>query len=164
MNVYGAPISNIIGFNNYERCVTKRIKGDSLEKLDILKLYSIWGLKRERKNIWETIQKDDIVIFYRNKFFISYCKVVETMDNLELSEKLWESDFSVPYRQYKYPLLIMMSNPVFCKVSFGEMNKLFGYKEGYFLRSFFKLKNLDTHFKNYTDFEKYIKSKGEVKQ
>jgi hypothetical protein len=164
MNVFGAPISNLIGFNNYERCVTKTTKEESLEQIDILKLYSIWGLKKQRKNIWGTIKKDDVVIFYRNKFFISYCRVLKTVDNLELSEKLWEPNYIVPYRQYKYPLLILMSNPTNCKVSFEEMNKIIGYKKGYFLRSFFKLKNLDTHFKSFADFEKYIKYKGEVSE
>ena len=67
MKVFGAPVSNDLGFLNYKKSVSKELIDSCPIVPEILKINSLWGLKKEKRNTWKKIEKGDYSIKYFDK-------------------------------------------------------------------------------------------------
>ena len=88
---------------------------------------------------------------------ISYCTIFNKFENSKLAETLWGSFENIHYSKYTWPLILLLSEPTECHIPFIKFNKIIGYKENYFLRSFFKLpdrfaKYLGDNYSNIKEF------------
>ena len=72
---------------------TKKLHGFNLQN-SILKRKNIavWSLVNTEENykIWSSIKKSDRIIFLRDKKFFSKGNVIATVDNINLSKKIWK--------------------------------------------------------------------------
>jgi hypothetical protein len=162
MKVFGAPVSNDLGFLNYKKSVSKELIDSCPIVPEILKINSLWGLKKEKRNTWKKIEKGDVIFFYRNKYFISYSIVIDRIEDSKMANDIWGNAIIKHYSPYTYPLIIVMSKPIDCYISFSRVNEKIGYHQDYFLRSFFELKNLGDYItKNNIGIIDFIKKESE---
>lgn len=97
------PIKNIVLisvdnndlFNNYKKTVATPLKLTSFTNIpDQFKqmTLSVWGLNptRENKEIWNKINNDDIVIFFRKGKFFSKGIIVFTYEDVDIPRLVWQ--------------------------------------------------------------------------
>ena len=75
----------------------KYFKEDELVKLHEFEIdegYYVWGVPPGPFNTvnWESMQPGDHILFYQNKFYISYTKLLYKLDNLSFSKNVWSGD------------------------------------------------------------------------
>lgn len=159
MKVFGAPISSDVAYNNYQKSVSKELIGKI--KIDVSRLNNncLWGIKSSKLNSWNSIEKGDLIFFYRKNHIISICKVKDKFQDVELSINLWGYFESSHHPSTTFSLIISLDNPIYCNIPFKIINKILGYDENYNLRSFFQLKGLGEYLieNNKVDVSDFIK-------
>lgn len=156
MKFFAAPVSSYL-YDNYNKSVVDGIM------MDDNKLSHLWGLKKSKLTVWNKIQKNDIILFYHSKYFISYSRVLHKEHNDKIAEKLWGFFSNKYYTDYSWPLLIYLTKPVSCYIPFQKVGKILDYDSKYFLRSFFELnKNLKDYInEKYKDFNDFALNESE---
>lgn len=178
MNYFATPISSEQSLENYIKTVVKGIEQDDIKSFEYLtgssdilfkrfktknnKLH-LWGIKKDKYSRWNKVNTGDILFFYRKKNIVSWCRVLDKFEDTDIATILWGTFESLHYPRYTWPLIILLDKPNPCNIPFSKFNKILGYQENYFLRSFFKLndKLKNNITKTYGDFEKFILSESE---
>lgn len=115
------PREEIILFEN-DKQFTSTLKDDS---------YACWGVTNAKNNSnyknWQTMQKDDICIMYRDKTFFSCGKITAKFKNKEFSEHLWGS--KEDGQLWENMFLIDEIKEI--NVSLEVLKKVMGYKESF---------------------------------
>lgn len=166
MNYFATPVSSLKSFENYSKTVIKGISLSFIANIEppILKYKSIngkiylWGFKGDKRTRWASADEGDILFFYHNKKIISYSQVVGKFESPKLAESLWGSFENIYYPKFTWPLIFVLNSSIECHVPFITINKIVGYNENYFLRSFFKLSNKFAKYieENYKNLENFI--------
>ncbi|HMR92408.1 MAG TPA: hypothetical protein PKC69_08835 [Chitinophagaceae bacterium] len=167
MNYFATPVSSIESFDNYNKTVIKGINlsiaGDLepsiLKHKTVTDRIRLWGIKGDKRTRWDKAKKGDILFFYHNKFIVSYCIILDKFESNKLAESLWGSFESVHYAKFTWPLIFILTEPILCHIPFEIFNKIIGYNDNYFLRSFFKLSDkfayhIENNFINVNEFAK----------
>jgi hypothetical protein len=87
---------------------------------------SIWGMSVLKR--WQSINSGDFALFYSGRKFISYGKVVSTLDRPDIARALWASPL------YRYLVLMSPVVPITCPRD--KFWKVFGYSERYSIQGF----------------------------
>lgn len=148
MKVFGSPISSDDAFNNYQKSVSKESIKKIKDEVIQLKENCLWGIKTSKQNAWNSIEKGDLIFFYRRSHIISICEVVDKFQDIDLSIKLWGYFESVYHPTTTFSLIISLKPPLNCNIPFKCINEILGYNESYSLRSFFQLKSLEKIIEN----------------
>lgn len=159
MKIFGAPISSDDAYNNYQKTVSKELVGKVKIQVSKLNNNCLWGIKSSKLNSWNTIEKGDLIFFYRKNHIISICKVVDKFQDVELSINLWGYFETIHHPSTTFSLIISLDNPIYCNIPFKTINKILMYDENYNLRSFFQLKGLGQYLieNNNADVSDFIK-------
>jgi hypothetical protein len=145
MKVFGAPISSNDAYNNYQKTVSKELIDKIKIEVSRLNNNCLWGIKSSKLNSWNSIEKGDLIFFYRKNHIISICEVNDKFQDVELSINLWGYFESSHHPSTTFSLIIMLEKPIYCNIPFKIINKILGYNENYNLRSFFQLKGLEEY-------------------
>ena len=120
------PREEIILFENDEK-FTSTLKDDA---------YACWGVTNAKNNSnyknWQTMQKDDICIMYRDKTFFSCGKITAKFKNKEFSEYLWGS--KEDGQLWENMFLIDEIKEI--NVPLDVLKKVMGYKEKFFIQGY----------------------------
>ena len=81
----------------YDASVKKLVSKKIFEKINFTEIsqkedIAVWGLINTEENykIWKQIQKSDTIIFFNGKKLFSKTKVIKTIENKNLPEKIWK--------------------------------------------------------------------------
>ena len=120
------PREEIILFEN-DKQLTSTLKDDA---------YACWGVTNAKNNSnyknWQTMQKDDICIMYRDKTFFSCGKITAKFKNKEFSEYLWGS--KEDGQLWENMFLIDEIKEI--NVPLDVLKKVMGYKEKFFIQGY----------------------------
>ena len=111
-NLLFVSIHNKSLLKNFQESVekpisTKKLHGFNLQN-SILKRKNIavWSLVNTEENykIWSSIKKSDRIMFLRDKKFFSKGNVIATIDNINLSKKIWKD---IPFIEKRNMLIFL---------------------------------------------------------
>lgn len=128
------PREEIILFEN-DKKLTSRLKDDA---------YACWGVTNAKNNSnyknWQTMQKDDICIMYRDKTFFSCGKITAKFKNKEFSKYLWGS--KEDGQLWENMFLIDEIKEI--NVPLDVLKKVMGYKEKFFIQGYTTFDNISS--------------------
>lgn len=119
----------------------KFLDSEEIEKLNKYahgRPYAIWGAVPGPSNIrnWETMEKGDYVMVYRNGKIILAAEIAMKVRNAELARYFWKEDEKGKTWEYIY----FMINDVAFNVDMASLNKYLGYNEAYHPQGFMAIK------------------------
>ena len=132
-------------FEHYENTILKDVNTSNFETSDMKKFSNVrmWGSidrqANQNRSKWSKLYKGDIILFYRDKKYITKMILDGTEDNSEIAKKIWGEKIDHEIMNVKQNSgetwqLIMYCSPENIEkidVKFEELNKLLGYKENF---------------------------------
>lgn len=150
MKIFAAPVSTQIPYDNYIKSVVNGIKIND-------RFRHVWGLKKNKKNLWDSISSGDLIFFYSKGNLISYSYVTGKDINEDVAKSLWGT--FIEYHQIStWPMLIFLTKPIECKISIKTINNILEYNPKFVIQSFCKLNDRLLGYINseYEDVEDFI--------
>lgn len=173
MKIIAQPCSSPQSISHYEETVINKVDLIRIRENVTEELYQlisglidtedvhIWGIMNSESNVnkkkWNKINKDDIVIFYRNKEFFSKGTIVTKFKSEALAQALWGS---VDGKTWEY--IYLFKNLEAISYSIKDFNNAMNYSEKYILQSFSVFEN--DILENKVDRLNYVDSKDDSKE
>src|SRR3990167_3863431 len=104
--------------------------------------YAVWGAVSGPGNdrTWQTMERGDYVIVYRNKFIIGAAEVAYKIRNPRLAEFFWGKDVAGK----TWGLVYFLTNFVEVNVEQRILNELLGYRTDFTFRGFMAIDQAKT--------------------
>ena len=134
--VFFISVANYHAYRNFLDTIKDPVDTSGIPPHSILPTYGelcIWGLQEHSANprIWELMNKNDILFFYRNKKYVCTA-IVEGKEHYPFvaNDILWPHDSGSSLENRSLMVYMLPSNVVHHKASSSAINRLFGYMRG----------------------------------
>lgn len=119
---------------------------------------NMWGIIVNKKNVWEQMNKEDVVLFYRNKSFFITSIIKYKIHNSQLSFKIWGANKKGESWEYIY----FLDNVQNINIPLEDFKKVTGYRFSHVQGTMrVKDENVEKILDKYDDYLKldYIKNR-----
>ena len=131
--VFFISVANYYAHRNFLETIKDPVDTSGIPPHSILPQYNelcIWGLQEHGANprIWELINKNDILFFYRSKKYVCTA-IVEGKEYYPFvaDDILWQTAHETPLEKRGFLVYMLPSNVVHHEVPSSKINRLFGY-------------------------------------
>ena len=138
-------VSGDASFEHYQDTILDDVDTNNFPTSELKKFSKVrmWGAidrqANKNRSKWSKLHKGDIILFYRDKKYITKMILDGTEDNSEIAKKIWGEKIDHEIMNVKQNSgetwqLIMYCSPENIEkidVKFEELNKLLGYKENF---------------------------------
>ncbi len=132
-------------FEHYENTILKDVNTNNFQTSDMKELPNVrmWGANdravNHNRSKWSKLKKGDILLFYRDKKYVSQMTISGTEDNYDVAKMIWgekidHDTMHVESKSGETWQLIMYAKPDNVKqidVKNEDLNNLLGYKENF---------------------------------
>ena len=132
-------------FEHYENTILKDVKTDNFPTSEMKKLPKVrmWGAidrsTNNNRSKWSKLKKGDILLFYKDKKYVTRMIISGTEDNYDVAKMIWgekidHETMNVESKSGETWQLIMYANPENVKqidVKMEDLNNILGYKENF---------------------------------
>lgn len=136
-SVFFISVANDKAYDNFLKTMVRPVKTAKLPGKSELKNFDelcVWGLQYygHNQHLWPQIKNNDILFFYREKYYICTAIVEGKEDNLKIANHLW-GKYESSLDQRGFLVYMLPSKVRFSEVPSAKINDLFGYIRNHWL-------------------------------